>query len=271
MLYIEVSPKIKRLALYFLVLIVCVFFIHRFVAHRSGFLEKAAATILYPVLRIQNACTYPFKKWMHDYKTNAQLRSELAQALEEKESLIDEVNQLQGQFDFAKNTKELIEYRSRYRSNITLLAQVLVKNISDEEHFFLIDKGSRHGITSDMIAVYKNCLIGRIDQVTPFWSKVILITDKKCKVAALCCKSNEQGIYEGSNSSTGSLKYISHLNTLYINDLVITSGAGLVFPHGFGIGRITHFEPHGLYYEVEIKPLLDVHAINYCYLINKGE
>ena len=51
------------------------------------------------------------------------------------------------------------------------------------------------------------------------------------------------------------------------NDLIISSGEGLLFPRGFGLGRIKQWERDGYNCFVTLKPLLDFKKIEYCYLL----
>ena len=63
-----------------------------------------------------------------------------------------------------------------------------------------------------MIAVFKDCLVGRVVEVYPYYSKVILITDPTCKVAAICTSTNVKGIHEGMLSlTTTKLSFVNHL------------------------------------------------------------
>jgi rod shape-determining protein MreC len=65
--------------------------------------------------------------------------------------------------------------------------------------------------------------------------------------------------------------HVSHLAQLKEDDLIISNGKGLIFPRGFGLGRISAFHEDGLHYAVTVKPLLDLSTIDYCYLIKKGD
>jgi len=61
--------------------------------------------------------------------------------------------------------------------------------MSENAQFILVDGGSRQGVKKDMVALHNNCLIGRVDDVYPWYCKICLITDPACKVAAYCAKT----------------------------------------------------------------------------------
>jgi cell shape-determining protein MreC len=67
------------------------------------------------------------------------------------------------------------------------------------------------------------------------------------------------------------MKYVDHLQPIFENDLIITSGIGFIFPYGLGVGTV-----HAVYSEhkhkiITVKPFIDYKEIRYCYLIKKDE
>ena len=143
-----------------------------------------------------------------------------------------------------------------------LIAPILLKSLSDENHFLLIEGGTDQGLEPDMVCVYQNNLIGRITEVYDHISKVLLVTDRSCKVSALCSEHQVHGIYEGGNSAEqGKLCHVSHLFDVQNDDVVITTGEGLLFPRGYMLGRITHAKRAGVNYEISVKPFVDIRAI----------
>ena len=88
----------------------------------------------------------------------------------------------------------------------------------------------------------------------------------------LCSKTGATGILEGINNINSMvLNYINHLTTIEENDMIISSGDGLIFPHGFGLGKILHAKKGDLFYEIIVTPLLDFSSLHYCILIAKDE
>jgi rod shape-determining protein MreC len=171
---------------------------------------------------------------------------------------------------YAQETEELRIYKQRYASFFIHTTQILARHFSDLAHYFLVEGGEKNGITIDMVAVYKNCLIGRVIEVYPWYSKVQLITDRLCKIAAMCTETLSVGIHEGTNQETTRLRYVSHLSHITVNDLVLSSGQGLIFPKGFGLGRVVSYKVDGLHTEVVVQPTINLHQICYCTIISKS-
>ena len=264
--------RYKRLAVLFSSLVVFIFVAHRVLFFTPGALEHYSSYLVYPVLVLQHKLVSPLKEYFAQRKSIAELQEQMMQLQGEHDTILAQNIELQGMISYAQDTKELVEFKQRYNFSQALLAQVLVKNFSEQSHFFLIDKGSNSGVQKDMVVIYKDCLIGRIGEVYPNYSKVVLISDQSCKVAAYCAQSKATGIYQGSNEEwSASLYHVSHLSSLEIGELILSSGDGLIFPRGFGLGKIKEYQTEGLFHQIAIEPLVDLHAINHCYVVQKGE
>lgn len=252
--------------------VVIFFLVHRILFFKPGTLETITSYTVYPLIVAQKYLIDPITQWQHTRKSAEEFYKQIAALHEHNEQLQAELVALQAQQQFLAETQELRAYKTRYKQSPHALAHIIFKQLGASEQFFLVDCGSATGIKQDMVAVYKNCLLGRVTQVLPQYSKITLITDAKCNVAAFCANSRSDGITQGVNATdTLELKFVSHLNKMQIGDTVLSSGQGLVFPHGFGIGTISECSVDGLYYHVLLKPLLDFAAVQYCYIIQKGD
>jgi rod shape-determining protein MreC len=173
--------------------------------------------------------------------------------------------------NFDQETQSVRSFTLRYKTDYMCLCSVLSRHITDDEHTMIIDAGANKNISPDMCVVYNNCLIGHVLNVYDRYSCIKLVTDKRCKVGAVCVDTQTEGIGEGMNKTDQiSLSYVNHLLPLKKDDLVITSGQGLVYPRGFALGRVASFVSDGLSYTVSLTPLVNVSNISYCYVLAKG-
>lgn len=258
---------LKKL-LYSLVIIFLLFLgLSRVLNIGDGVLERAVSYALYPFLVMQKSVRVRFAQWRLHHQSVEELLSQLEYYLQLHEKLQQEVIELKSFVNFKASTQELKDFLVRYKTDAAHLTHVILKHF-DKNHFFLVDAGTNKGITKDLIAVYKDCLVGRVIEVYPYYSKVILLTDPTCKVAALCTSTNVKGIHEGGRLESTKLSFVDHLQDLKQDDLIISSGEGPIFPRGFGLGRIKHWERDGYTCTVTIEPLLDLKKIEYCYLMH---
>jgi rod shape-determining protein MreC len=186
--------------------------------------------------------------------------------------LLSENIALQGQLTRAEAFDELHDFAKRYDTQYMVAAEVLLHNMTAKEQYILVEGGQNRGIVSDMVAVYKNCILGRVTHVFPYISKVILITDNRCKIAAACAETGATGICQGANTNNGEIEltYVSHLDTVAPGDQVLSRGKELVFPAGFGLGAVKEASCQGLFYHITLEPLIDVMDVSACYLMRPG-
>lgn len=265
--------KSRTTLVYHTIIIGALFFfmVHRCFFFKPGFLEYTASVIIYPFVQLQKLFVRPLQRLFVERHSRIQLEKMVAQLRAEKKELLAELVSLHSTLWYGEQTKELINFSARYAPDTLPCAQIIMKQCSAHEHSFLIDYGSCHGAHVDMVALYKNCIIGRISHVFPYYSKVICVTDPLCKIPVYGNSSHAKGIYEGMlNEHAGSLKFVSHLDTIEHDELIISSGEGVIFPQGFAIGKVHWFTLNGLQYDVLVTPLISLDDIDYCCLIKKG-
>lgn len=237
----------------------------------SGYAPLAAclSTITYPIILLQHTIyTYvPQLSCMPSQPQDLQV-----QKLTDHITYLSKENRaLQAQLDYATDIRELAQFKKRYEAP-GRTAQVLVRRLDEQEHFFLVSGGYVHGIKEDMVAVYDNALVGRVVAVYPWYCKVQLVTDSRSQVAVYCSATRGHAVYKGANSQKeAQLKYVSHLDEVRSADTVFSSGEGLVFPRGFLLGTVTSSHVEGLYHNVHIQPALDMLSVRYCVLLSKSE
>jgi len=253
--------------------LVSVLILTRIITISPTLLSSLTSLCTYPIVVWQHCVVRPIQQIVVGRKSHDELVGLVAAYQQQVSQLLAENIQQAATLAHMQHVDEMVSFVKRYKTDQTMVAQVMLKHISPEGHFFLIDAGARRGIVQDMIAVHKNCLIGRVTEVYPHYSKVMLITDRLSKVPIVCLATHTQGIHEGSNDITQSkLEFISHLNPLQKDDLVMSSGDGLIYPKGFGVGKIKDFSLNGLglTYVVSVEPLVKMDDIEYVCLIQKG-
>lgn len=262
----------KKIFLITIVPLIIIFSFQRLSIKSVGTLEEVSSYIMYPIVETGKIVSDNVHSFFDIFDSTEKLQLQLEKTRKENEELLSENILLKSSIAYLEPLSEMIEYKARYNQNYShgIVAQITMKQFSDQEHYCIIDKGSCEGIRKDMVAVYKNCLIGRVLQVYPIYSKVQLITDKSCKVSAYCCKSGTVGIYQGLNQiDKATLNYVSHLDTVYEDDLVMSSGEGTIFPQGFALGKISSFSKDNVQYKIVVKPIIDLNSLNSCYIIAK--
>lgn len=239
------------------------------VTHTMG---KTVSFLMYPFLCVQRYLLHMVSNHVEFAQDNDQHRVQLQHLIEERDRLREENILLHATFSYYEDIHEVVAFKQRYDTPNSIVTQVLARTLTSAGHSMLIDAGMAQGVTEHMVAVYKNCIVGVVEQVYPLYSKVRLITDKRCKIAVYGAASRAHGIYEGINDlKEGRVNYMSHLVSLVKDELLLSSGQGLIFPQGFGVARLVSYEQDNLYYKVSAEPLADVDTIKCCILLPPKE
>ncbi|KKQ32226.1 MAG: Cell shape-determining protein MreC [candidate division TM6 bacterium GW2011_GWF2_37_49] len=244
-----------------------------FLLNRLIFLtEKGGLENTYPAIW----CSSTISDYVHDKikqkDSYEKLRKKYKKLKAEYNTMLSEIIRVNAIKKFYEESNDLRAFQERYNIDNMILTKILIKNISNNGHYFIINCGSNNGVRKNMAAVYKFQLLGKVTEVYPHFSKVTLITDENCKVAAFANATDSKGIVIGQNSITRcKMSYVNHLLEVVNDDLVFSSGQGLVFPEGFCLGRIVkHEHTHNmLYHEIEIEPLIKLKKLKYCMLVDQ--
>ncbi len=250
-----------------IVIIVFFFFVHQCVV-RTQLIMHGVSYMIYPVLLVHACIIEPLNGYIHMRKATQQFEKSINRYVQENERLLSEVIKLNGLLAQVRGTQELATFKKKYDMSDATIVRVLVRHFSDQAHYILVEGGTDRDIKRDMIAVYQNMIVGKVVEVYPWYSKIMLITDAQCKIASFCATTGAQGIYQGSNSElSATLLYVSHLQPVREDDLVLSSGQGLIFPHGFGLGKVCQCSKGDLHHTITLAPLIDFSRLNYCLIM----
>lgn len=211
------------------------------------------------VILIEKIFMYPFTV-LNKEKNETQTESYTIQK-NVNESLEKEIQELKEELEL---NKTLTEYEP-------INATVLSRNKSYWFNTITIDKGSKSGIKNNMAVITKNGLIGKITKVSNYSSEVKLITsdDIKFKVS-VSIKTNEDDNYailNGYDKKTGLIKIsgIDKTTNINVDDSVLTSGLGEMFPSGIYVGQVKEIknDKYNLSKIVYIKTNQDFNDIHY--------
>ncbi|PLX86731.1 MAG: rod shape-determining protein MreC [Desulfuromonas sp.] len=189
--------------------------------------------------------------WLIDTRQeNLRLRDEMAQ-LRARLSAEKEIS-LENQ-----RLRRLLDFSEDFHHTV-LPARVIAEDISSWARTIVLNKGTAAGLREGLPVVAAEGVVGRIIKVAPNSARVLLITDASSAVAALVQRTRTRGVARGAGDHL-SLDYASRQAALKLDDLLITSGMGGVFPKGLVVGRIGLIEQgrFGLFQRVDLIPAAD--------------
>lgn len=121
-----------------------------------------------------------------------------------------------------------------------LVAQLLAVDSDPFVHQMILDKGSQDGVYIGQPVLDAYGVMGKIIQVGPFTSRLILVSDPHSGVPVEVTRNAVRAIAMG-DSFTGKLKLVNAPKTVDIKngDMLITSGLGQQYPAGYPLGKVT--------------------------------
>lgn len=155
------------------------------------------------------------------------------------------------------NLRQLLELRERAGLDTTA-AEVIAAAASPEFRTVTIDKGSSHGLQTDMAVISPAGVVGRVILPGGRASKVQLLVDRNAAAGALIERTRVQGVVIGFGDGSLRMQYVPGTADVKTGDLVVTSGIDGIYPKGFVIGTIDNVTRGvGQYHEITVRPTVD--------------
>ncbi len=165
------------------------------------------------------------------HKENQQLRNELGRLELRNRDLENQANE-------AQRLKVLLNFRETHPEAQMLAAQVIGASADPTSHTLFINRGSRDRLRNNMAVVTPDGIVGKIVEVFPTTSQVLLINDKESGVGALFAESRTHGVVKGSGDPIPRMDYIVNDEKVKAGDTILTSGDDKIFPKGLLIGTV---------------------------------
>jgi len=155
------------------------------------------------------------------------------------------------------------------------IARVVQRSQEAWLSFFIIDKGEKNGVKKNMVVINNQGLIGYVVNAGANWAKVITLLDPDFSASAMVVRTREIGVVRGSvnllSKRLCELRYISKDSKIKLNDIVITSGMGEIFPKGIAIGKVVQIknDKFELTKNIVIEPLVDIENVEYVMVLKQ--
>jgi rod shape-determining protein MreC len=193
-------------------------------------------------------------------KENKNLRQnelELRQQLAALKEVARENELLRNQFQF------------NARLNLNLVpARVVSVEPDNTRQFITIDRGSSSGVQKGQAVLSSGVLVGTIDEVNDYSSKVFLVNDPDFRLRALGQDGRAQGIVRGQIGQGYVLEKIAQSESISQNEQVVTAGSGLV-PQGILIGTVESVNKadNAVFQSANLKPLVDLNSLELVFVV----
>lgn len=139
--------------------------------------------------------------------------------------------------------------------------------------FLLIDKGSDDGLKVNQTVIFKDNFIGRILEVDPKKSRVILGSDPDLRISAFSQSDlgKAKGILIGEFGSEMILNKILHEEPIKIGDLVYSEGQELEIPRGLILGQVSEVieKDNEIFKQARVKPVFEIGDLEVVFVVGE--
>ncbi len=212
------------------------------------------------------------------YAAGSYIRSDYYRQTDKREleslvgQLEEQVNQLTVQNAQLKIVEDENETLRKYLNfwKQSKAAFVMADVISrDGSQLITLDKGSKDGLAQGLVLLDGDgTVVGKITGVKDDISQACLITNPRCKLAAMIQNGTKtDGVAEGELGLTVKMDLIPQTESIQPGDIVVTSGLENDIPRGLVIGKISKVdkENNELWQDATIDPLVnfnDLHIVS---------
>ena len=128
----------------------------------------------------------------------------------------------------------------------TVAGEVIARDWGGWVRSLTINRGRGDDVKRLTAVISPEGLVGRIVDVRPSASIVQVLTDPSSTVGAHALRARTTGIVEGEPRGTIRFKYMARDGAgLAVDDVIVTSGLGGLFPRGIPIGRVRAIDDRG--------------------------
>ncbi len=134
--------------------------------------------------------------------------------------------------------RELIDYEKASVLDTTTLAAVIGRSADHWWQQITVNKGSKDNVKVGDIATGPGGLVGRIINVTPNTSRILLLSDPTSQIGAKVSRSRATGFIRGETGSQAKMQFFEKVPDVKPGDVLVTSSFSRLFPQDIPIGRV---------------------------------
>ncbi len=233
-----------------------------------GPLERVVSKVLNPVFfRAQSVSSSLNQKYQEQTS-----KIDYAQTFDNQQTEINRLLIANAELKIIQEENEImrkyLDFFSEYKYSKILAGVISRGDISDSAgriEVINIDKGLKDGITSGLIVINQDgIVIGKIAEVKESISKVYLVMNKECHIAATILGDDKtSGIVEGELGLTMKMGFIPQSKNIKDGDIIVTSGLEELIPRGLVIGQVSTLEKENneLWQEAILESSVDLNEI----------
>lgn len=218
--------------------IICLFFFRehpRVVAVQRSAVDGVAFAV-----RVVVAPIDAWDRLVGSFQSRAALQDEVSRLQQENRVLKGQTQRLASLLSENARYKALMN-SSREIDDELLIAQITALSPDPARHIVILDKGAADGVEEGQPVLGAEGLMGQVTMVGEHNSRALLITDSAHALPVQVNRSGLRAIAEGGGTLDRlTVRHLAATTDIRVGDLLVTSGLGGRFPHGYPVARVTN-------------------------------
>jgi rod shape-determining protein MreC len=136
-----------------------------------------------------------------------------------------------------RQLQQLLGYVAK-QPNKGITAPVIGRSADQWWQQVVLGRGSSDGIKPGYIVSGIGGLVGRVTEVTPNTSRVLLISDPNSRVGVTVSRSRNMGYIRGQSANRVIMVFVDKVPDVRQGDVITTSALSRLFPAGLPVGRV---------------------------------
>jgi len=179
----------------------------------------------------------------------------------ENDALKLQLAQLQGKATEADRLAALLNFRQSHAEVPMIAARVIGVSAGTASLTIQLDRGERDGIRKNMGVITPDGAVGKVVEVYPNATQVLLLTDKESGVGAMVAESRIQSPVGGQGEPLLVMKYVPNDDDVNVGEHIITSGMDRIFPRDIPVGTIAEIKSGNPFKQIRIKPAANLERL----------
>ena len=213
----------------------------------GSLLKQAGSAVLYPFQWMGNQIGNGVSGFFSYFEDIDSLRQELDSLKEENESLKSQLIDAEILADENSWLYRYLSMKEEHGDYSLCAASVISASSSSGEggNYALsltLNRGSSSGVQTGMPVVTSSGLVGVVVETGIHHCLVATLLDTSVSVGAVTTRTTQNGLcegdYENLHNGCATLRGLPEESDVAVDDIVITSGRGSVYPYGIPIGRV---------------------------------
>ncbi|NLS14609.1 rod shape-determining protein MreC [Vibrio sp. SM6] len=156
------------------------------------------------------------------------------------------------------------------RDERKVVTEVMAVDTSPYRHQVVIDKGQIDGVYVGQPVINEKGIVGQVTFVGAHNSRVLLLTDSQSAIPVQVIRNDIRVIGSGNGEINEiQLEHIPTSTDIQVDDLLVTSGLGGIYPEGYPVAHVTEVEndTRREFAVIKAKPVVEFDRLRYLLLV----